>query len=106
MSLADEMKAGFAAADDFAGDPFTMSNHKGVFHGVFMGDSSPTEFDKSQGYDTNTTNAVSISKSRFTKGAPPMVNEGITKYGEIYQITGVETTDDATWDLLLIKTDG
>ena len=106
MSLEDELKSGFAEMDSFAGEAFTMSNHAGVFRGVFRGDDSPTSFEDIQGFNTTTSNAMSVSKSQFTEGAPPMVNELITKTGGIYTITGIETVDDSTWDLLMTKRDG
>ena len=107
MSFEDEMKTGFAAAEDFAGESFTMGNHAGDFRGVFRGDDAPTTFDQIQGYETKTTNALSVSKSLFLEGAPPMVNERITKTnGDAYNITGIESVDDATWELTLQKRDG
>ena len=106
MSFENEMKAGFAEMDSFAGEAFTMSNHNGMFRGVFRGDDSPTAFDDIQGFDTTTSNAMSVSKSQFTIGAPPMVNELITSKSGVYTITGVESVDDSTWDILLTKRDG
>ena len=105
MSLEDELKLGFAEMDAFAGESFTMSNHSGTFRGVFRGDDSPTAFDDIQGFDTTTSNALSVDKSQFTDGAPPMVNELITNKGGRYTITGVESVDDSTWDILLTKRD-
>ena len=91
--------------ETFGGEMFTMSNHIGMFRGVFRGDDSPTAFDDIQGFDTTTSNAMSASKSQFTEGAPPMVNELITSKGGNYTITGVESVDDSTWDILLTKRD-
>ena len=105
MSLEDELKSGFAEMDAFAGEAFTMSNHTGTFRGVFRGDDSPTAFDDIQGFDTTTSNAMSVDKSQFTEGAPPMVNELITNKSGAYTITGVESVDDSTWDILLTKRD-
>ena len=105
MSLEDELKSGFAEMDAFAGEAFTMSNHTGMFRGVFRGDDSPTAFDDIQGFDTTTSNAMSVCKSQFTEGAPPMVNELITNSGGNYTITGVESVDESTWDILLTKRD-
>lgn len=106
MSLEDEISAGFAAANDFAGESFTMSNHAGTFTGVFRGDESPTAFDEIQGYDVKTTNAVSVGKSLFVQGDPPAINERIVNSkGEQYTITGVESGDDSSWDLTLQKRD-
>ena len=106
MSLEDEIKAGFAAAESFAGEPFTLSNHSGIFRGVFRGDESPTAFDDIQGYDVKTTNAVSVDKSRFVQGDAPAINERVeNSNGERYTITGVESGDGATWDLTLQKRD-
>jgi hypothetical protein len=107
MSLDDEMITGFAEAESFAGESFTMSNHIGVFRAVFRGDDAPTDFDKLQGYEVNTTNAMSVSKSLFLKGAPPMINEAITKSDQSrYIITGIESVDAATWEITLHKQDG
>ena len=107
MSFDDEMKKGFAEAESFAGELFTMSNHTGAFRGVFRGDDAPTDFDKLQGYEVKTTNAMSVSKSLFIRGAPPMINEAITKSDQTrYIITGIESVDAATWEILLHKQDG
>ncbi len=107
MSFDDEMKKGFAEAESFAGESFTMSNHTGAFRGVFRGDDAPTDFDKLQGYEVKTTNAMSVSKSLFIRGAPPMINEAITKSDQSrYIITGIESVDDATWEIALQKQDG
>jgi len=101
------MKKGFAEAESFAGESFTMSNHTGAFRGVFRGDDAPTDFDKLQGYEVKTTNAMSVSKSLFIRGAPPMINEAITKSDQSrYIITGIESVDAATWEILLHKQDG
>jgi len=106
MSFENEMKAGFAEMDAFAGEAFTMSNHAGTFRGVFAGDDSPTAFDDIQGFDTTVTNAMSVSKSLFIAGSPPMVNELITKpNGDRYTITGINQVDDSTWDIILSKRD-
>ena len=106
MSFENEMIAGFAEAENFAGESFTMGNHTGDFRGVFKGDDAPTAFDQIQGYETKTTNALSVSKSLFLQGAPPMINERITKSnGERYNITGIESVDDATWEIVLQKRD-
>ena len=107
MSFDDEMKKGFAEAESFAGESFTMSNHTGAFRGVFRGDDAPTDLDKLQGYEVKTTNAMSVSKSLFIRGAPPMINEAITKSDQTrYIITGIESVDAATWEILLHKQDG
>tara|TARA_R110002110_G_scaffold3566_1_gene18228 strand:- start:232 stop:555 length:324 start_codon:yes stop_codon:yes gene_type:complete len=106
MSFEDEMMAGFAEADNFAGESFTMGNHNGSFRGVFKGDDAPTEFDKIQGFETKTTNALSVSKLLFLKGAPPMINELITKANsDRYNIIGIESVDEATWEIMLQKRD-
>lgn len=106
MSFEDEMIAGFAEAESFAGESFTMSNHAGDFSGVFRGDESPTTFDQIQGYETKTTNAVSVSKSLFADGSPPMINERITfPNGDEYNITRIESVDMATWEITLQKRD-
>jgi len=105
MSFEDEMITGFAEAESFAGESFTMGNHTGDFRGVFRGDDAPTAFDQIQGYETKTTNALSVSKSLFLQGAPPLINELITKTGGAYNITGIESVDDATWEIALQKRD-
>lgn len=106
MALDDEILAGFAAMADFAGESFTLSGHAGTFAGVFRGDDAPSTFDDLQGYDTKTTNAISVPRSAFTTGQPPLVNEVLTRAnGDAYAITGVESVDDVTWDLLLQKFD-
>ena len=88
------------------GESFTMSNHNGTFKGVFRGETSPTEFDKVQGYDTKTTDALTVSKTLFTKGAPPMVNELITKAnGDRFTVTMVESGDESSWDIELSQRD-
>lgn len=106
MSFEDEINAGFAEAESFAGAPFSMSNHAGDFIGVFRGDESPTTFDQIQGYETQTTNAVSVSKSLFADGSPPMINERITlPSGDKYNITSIQSADTATWEITLQKRD-
>jgi len=103
MSLENEIRAGFAAANSFAGEPFTMSNHTGIFRGVFRGDTAPTSFDL-QGYDVKTTNALTISKRLFTANNPPIVNERVTSEGgDVYTVTAIESPDGANYDLQLQK---
>ena len=103
MSLKDEIRAGFAAANSFAGEPFTMSNHSGIFSGVFRGDTAPTSFDL-QGYDVKTTNALTVSKQLFTANNPPIVNERVTNEGgDVYTVTAIESPDGANYDLQLQK---
>ena len=88
------------------GEPFTMGNHVGGFMGVFRGETSPSEFDKIQGYDTKTTDSLTVYKALFTPGAPPMVNEQITKAnGDRFVITRVESGDKSSWDLEITKRD-
>ena len=106
MSFEDEMITGFAEAESFAGESFTMGNHTGDFRGVFRGDDAPTAFDQIQGYETKTTNALSVSKLLFLQGSPPMINERVTNAnGERYNITGVESVDNSTWEIILQKRD-
>ena len=103
MSLEDEISAGFAAANDFAGESFTMSNHAGTFTGVFRGDTAPTSFDL-QGYDVKTTNALSVSKLLFRPNNPPIINERVTNGGgDVYTVTAIESPDGANYDLQLQK---
>ncbi len=105
MSLEDEIRAGFAAANSFAGEPFTMSNHSGIFRGVFRGETAPTSFDL-QGFDVKTTNALTVSVSDFVKNDPPIINERITnEAGEIYTITSIQSPDAVNYDLQLQKVD-
>ncbi len=107
MSFFDDINAGVTEAVSTMGESFTLSNHTGDFRGVFAGDDSPTSFDDIQGHDTEISNSVSVSKSLFVSGAPPMINESLTdSKGGIYVITGVNSVDDATWDLILQKNDG
>ena len=106
MSFENEIRAGFAEADLFAGESFTLSNHSGDFRGVFRGDQSPVSFDEIQGFDTATTNEVSVSKSKFTSNDPPMVNETLTNGADIYIITEVTAADSASWDIKLTKSNG
>ena len=106
MSFFDDIDAGVNEAVSTMGESFTMSNHAGTFRGVFRGETAPTEFDNIQGYDTKTTDAMTVSKSLFTPGAPPMVNELITKAnGTRWTITGIESGDNSSWDIELNKRD-
>lgn len=106
MTFENEIQAGFAEANSFAGESFTLSNHSGDFRGVFRGDQSPVSFDDLQGFDTATTNEASVSKSKFTANDPPMVNETLNKGADIYMITEVAGSDSASWDLKLTKSNG
>lgn len=106
MSFLDDIDAGINAAVSTMGESFTMSNHTGTFSAVFRGETSPTEFDKSQGYETKTTDALTVSKSLFTDGAPPLRNELITKTnGTRWTITMVESGDESSWDIELSARD-
>ena len=103
MSFDDEILSGFKAAGAFAGEEFLLSNHSGVYAGVFAGDSSDVDFDDLQGHDIKISNSVSVLKSEFVAGSPPMVDEVLTKKpcGEKYNITAVESFENTTWDLTL-----
>lgn len=106
MSFFDDIDAGVNEAVSTMGERFTMSNHGGIFHGVFRGETSPVDFSDLQGYETETTDALTVSKSLFTTGAPPMVNEEITKAnGDRFTITMIENGDDSSWDMELNKLD-
>tara|TARA_R110002012_G_scaffold130733_3_gene283279 strand:- start:8631 stop:8954 length:324 start_codon:yes stop_codon:yes gene_type:complete len=106
MSFFDDIDAGINEAVTTMGESFTMGNHVGGFMGVFRGETSPTEFDKIQGYDTKTTDALTVNKVLFTPGAPPMVNEEIIKAnGDVFIITMVENGDTSSWDIELSKRD-
>lgn len=107
MSFFDDIDAGIKAATSTMGETFTMSNHAGTFKGVFRGETAPTAFDDLQGYDTKTTDALTIGKSWFTPATPPMVNEIITKTnGDRFVIKGIENGDNSSWDIELTKRDG
>ena len=106
MSFFTDIDAGMAEAVDTMGESFTMGNHTGTFKGVFRGESSPTAFDDIQGYNTKTADALTVSKSLFTEGAPPKVDELITKAnGTRWNITMIENGDLSTWDIELTKRD-
>jgi hypothetical protein len=106
MSFFDDIDAGINEAVSTMGESFTLSNHAGTFNGVFRGETSPTEFDKIQGYETETTDSLTVSKSLFTPGAPPMVNELLTKAsGTRWTITRIESGDESAWDIELCKRD-
>jgi hypothetical protein len=106
MSFFDDINAGVNEAVDTMGESFTMGNHDGTFKGVFRGESSPVEFEKMQGFDTKTTDALTVSKSLFIKGAPPMTDELITKAdGTRWNITMIENGDSSSWDIELSKRD-
>ena len=71
---------------------------------AFSGEQSPVDHSGLEGYDTDTTDALSASKAQFTQ--PPMVNETLTKStGERYVITMVEGGDVSTWDMELTRVD-
>ena len=106
MSFFSDINAGVNEAVSTMGESFTMGNHTGTFKGVFRGESSPVEFEKIQGFDTKTTDGLTVSKSLFTKGAPPMVDELITKAnGDRFTITMIENGDSSSWDIELTKRD-
>ena len=106
MSFDTEIQAGFAESDRFAGNSFTLSNHTGVFRGVFRGDQVDTSYDDLRGYDETTKNEASVNRNQFIEGLPPMVNESLTLGTDIYLITQVNPADAATWDLQLTKSNG
>lgn len=104
MAFDDEILTGFGEASDFMAEAFTLSNHVGTFRGVFRGEQSPVDHSGLEGYDTDTTDALSASKAQFTQ--PPMVNETLTKStGERYVITMVENGDASAWDMELTRVD-
>lgn len=105
MSFDDEIAAGFEAANSFVGEEFLLSNHSGVYTGVFAGDSSDVDFDDLQGHDIKISNSVSVLKSEFVAGSPPLVDEVLTKRdcGEKYNVTAVESFENTTWDLSLTR---
>ncbi len=106
MSFFDDIDAGVNEAVSTMGESFTMSNHVGTFKGVFRGETSPVDYGDVQGYDTETTDALTVNKSLFTEGAPPMVNEEITKSnGDRFVITMIESGDSSSWDMELNKLD-
>ncbi len=106
MSFFSDIDAGVNEAVSTMGESFTMGNHNGTFKGVFRGESSPVAFDDLQGYDTKTADALTVSKSLFIEGAPPMVNELITKAnGTRWVITMIENGDASSWDIELTKRD-
>jgi hypothetical protein len=106
MSFFDDINAGINEAVTTMGESFTMGNHVGTFKGVFRGETSPVAFDDIQGFDTKTTDGLTVSKSLFTAGAPPMTNEAITKAdGTRWNITQIENGDSSSWDIELTKRD-
>lgn len=106
MTFLDDINAGMNEAVSTMGESFTMGNHTGTFKGVFRGENSPVEFKEIQGFDTKTTDALTVSKALFTKGTPPMVNELITKSnGTRWNITMIEDGDSSSWDIELTKRD-
>jgi len=106
MSFFNDIDAGMKEAASTMGETFTMSNHAGTFKGVFRGETSPVDYGDVQGYDTETTDALTIGKSWFTPATPPMVNEEITKAnGDRFIITMIESGDASSWDMELNKLD-
>ena len=106
MSFLDDINAGVNEAVSTMGESFTMSNHNGTFKGVFRGETSPVSFEDIQGFDTSTTDSLTVSKSLFTEGAPPMVNELVTKAnGDRFTITMIESGDSSSWDIEMTKRD-
>lgn len=106
MSFFDDIQSGLNESVFTMGEPFTMGNHTGQFKGVFRGETSPVEFEGLQGYDTNTADALTVSKALFAAGDPPKVNEQITKAnGTRWTITGIESGDSAAWDIELTQQD-
>lgn len=104
MSLFDEISSGFDEALTMMEEKFTLSNHAGPFVGIFRGEDAPVDHDNIQGYQTETTQALSVRKDQFA--APPMVNEEVTKKtGERYAITMIESSDETTWDMELTRLD-
>ena len=104
MSLFDEISNGFDEAVTMMAEGFTLSNHAGSFVGIFRGEDAPVSHDEIQGYQTETTQAISAKKAQFLE--PPMVNETLTKStGERYAITAIESSDETTWDLELTRLD-
>ena len=104
MGLFDEISTGFDEALTMMAEGFTLSNHTGRFSGIFRGEDAPVDHDNIQGYDTDTTQALSVRKSQFLQ--PPMVNEELTKdTGERYVLTMVESSDETTWDIELTRVD-
>jgi len=104
MSLYDEILTGFDEAVELMADGFSLSNHVGTFQGIFRGENAPVDHTNIEGYDTETTEALSASKAQFTQ--PPMVNETLTKTtGERYVITMIESSDATTWDMELTRVD-
>jgi hypothetical protein len=107
MSFFDDINAGMAEAVSTMGESFTMANHTGMFKGVFRGESAPVSFDDIQGFDKKTSDALTVSKALFTAGAPPMVDEIVTKSdGTEWTITMIESGDLSSWDLELTKRNG
>ena len=104
MSLFDEISIGFDEAVTMMAEGFTLSNHSGTFTGIFRGEDAPVDHSEIQGYNTETTQALSAKKAQFLE--PPMVNETLTKEtGERYAITMVESSDETTWDMELTRLD-
>ena len=108
MSFDDEIARGFDEATSFAGEAFTLSDHSGIYLGVFNGDSAEVGFEKLQGYENEVTNSVSVAKSSFGYSAPPAVDEVLkkSKCKTKYNIVAVQSFDGATWDLSLVRIDG
>jgi len=107
MSFFTDIDAGITEAVSTMGESFTMGNHAGTFKGVFRGESAPVSFDDLQGYDKKTNDSVTVSKALFIIGAPPMVNELITKSdGTAWTITMIENGDLSSWDMEIQKRNG
>jgi len=104
MSLNDEILTGFDEAESFMAESFGLSNHSGIFQGIFRGEDAPVDHTHIEGYDTETTEALSAKKAQFLE--PPMVNETLQKTtGERYVITMIESSDASTWDMELRRVD-
>lgn len=107
MSFFTDIDRGVNQAVSTMGESFTMGNHSGVFKGVFRGESAPVSFDDIQGFDKKTNDSLTVSKALFTDGAPPMVNEVITKSdGSEWTITRIENGDLSSWDMEIQKRNG
>ena len=104
MSFNDEIASGFAEAQTFIGEAFTISGRLESFSGIFRGEMSPVSFDL-QGFDSKPTNQLSSNKDQFS-GIAPLINQRLTKAtGEIYSITGIEAPDGVSYDFQLQKVD-
>lgn len=104
MSLFDEILTGFDEALELMSESFTLSNHVGKFEGIFRGEDAPVDHAGIEGYETETTEALSVKKAQFLE--PPMVNETLTKEtGERYVITMIESSEPSTWDMELTRVD-